>query len=61
MHLHEDFADDDVVVVFEDRAEDHRHSVLLGLHVPEGISGEEGEGFLPKSGTMPDGEKVGCS
>lgn len=43
-HLHEDFADDDVVVVFEDRAEDHRHSVLLGLHVPEGVSGErEGE------------------
>lgn len=34
-HLHENFANDDVVVVFEHSAEDHRHSVLLGLHVPE--------------------------
>ena len=30
-HLHEDFAEDDVVVVFEHRAEHHRHSVFLGL------------------------------
>lgn len=34
-HLHEDFADDDVVVVFEHCAEHHRHSVFLGLHVPD--------------------------
>lgn len=34
-HLHENFADDDVVVVFKHRAEDHRHSVFLGLHVPD--------------------------
>lgn len=33
-HLHENFANDDVVVVFKHRAEDHRHSVFLGLHVP---------------------------
>lgn len=33
-HLHEDFADDDVVVIFEHRAEHHGHSVFLGLHVP---------------------------
>lgn len=34
-HLHENFANDDVVVVFENRAEDHRHSVFLGLHIPD--------------------------
>lgn len=33
-HLHEDFADDDVVVVFEHCAEHHRHSVFLGLQIP---------------------------
>lgn len=40
-HLHEDFADDDVVIVFEHRAEHDRHSVFLGLHVPD-----EAEGFI---------------
>lgn len=40
-HLHEDFADDDVVVVFEHCAEHNRHSVFLGLHIPD-----ETEGFV---------------
>ena len=32
-HLHEDLADDDVISVFEHRAEDDRHAVLLCAHV----------------------------
>lgn len=46
-HLHEDFADDDVVVVLEHRAEDHRDPVLLGLHVPETERGAEDQDQVP--------------
>lgn len=38
-HLHENLADDDVVVVLEHRAEDHRHPVFLGLHIPDRAEG----------------------
>jgi len=33
-HLHEDFADDDIIIIFEHCAEHHGHSVFLGLYVP---------------------------
>ena len=57
--LHEHLADDDIVLVAEDGAEDDRDPVRLGLHVPGGgtrsdLSGGDGI-VVPYSRTAADG------
>ena len=58
--LHEHLADDDVVLVAEYGAEDHRHPVRLGLHVPGGSTRSglvcSGDGMvLPCTGSAANG------